>query len=131
MASGPGVTKARAVLDMLLSGGAKMRMWTVAPGFDGTGGTETVPGGGVPTVSWSPAVAGSGGQIAKAASSTSTVLANMAVASTAIAAVSYHDPADDSLIALDNSPTLPLSWAVGESPMFPAGSLVIPFVPVA
>lgn len=132
MASGPGVTKARSVLDMLLAGGAKVRLWTVAPAYDGTGGTE-VSGGGysAPTIPFNAAVAGTGGQIAKSTSSAQTLFSNMPVASSAVVALTLHDPSDNSLIALNNAWTSPVSWAVGESPMIPAGSLVVPFVPAS
>ncbi|NUO35510.1 MAG: hypothetical protein HOQ27_10680 [Dermatophilaceae bacterium] len=129
MASGPGVTKAREALDMWLASGGVIRLWTVAPGFDGAGGTETVPSGGAPTVTFQPAVAGTGGQIAKAVSTGAVTFAGMAVASSAVVALSVHDPADNSIIALDSSWIAPgAGWAAGDSPQL--ASVTVPFVPV-
>lgn len=130
MTSGPGITQGETALDMLLSGGAKMRLWTVAPAYDGTGGTEVTGGGyAAPTVTFSPSVAGTGGQIAKAVSSSAALFANMPVASSGVPAWSLHDPSTDDLIVLVSSVTWPTSWAIADSPNIPAGSIVVPFVP--
>ena len=129
MASGPGVQRAKDALDMWLGGGGVVRLWTVAPDFDGVGGTESVPGGGAPTASFQPAVAGTGGQIAKAVSGAVT-FASAAHASSAIVALSVHDPSDDSIIAIDRAWTAPgAGWAAGDSPQL--ASVTVPFVPVS
>ena len=129
MASGPGVSKACDALDMWLGGGGVVRLWTVAPAFDGTGGTESVPSGGAPTASFAPAVAGTGGQIAKAQSGTVT-FAGVPVASSSIVALSVHDPSDNSLISLDNAWSAPgAGWSAGDSPQL--ASVSVTFVPVS
>lgn len=129
MAAGAGQQAAKDALDMWLGGGGTIRLWTVAPGFDGTGGTESVPAGGAPTVSFNPAVAGTGAQIAKADAASSPIFQSVPDPSTAIVALSVHDPADDHLLVLDGAWVAPGSgWAAGDSPTFP---LSVPFVPVA
>ena len=129
MASGPGVSKACDALDMWLGGGGVVRLWTVAPAFDGTGGTESVPSGGAPMASFAPAVAGTGGQIAKAQSGTVT-FAGVPVASSSIVALSVHDPSDNSLISLDNAWSAPgAGWSAGDSPQL--ASVSVTFVPVS
>jgi len=116
-------------LDMWLSGGATIRLWTVAPAFDGTGGTEAVPAGGAPTASFQPAVEGTGGQIAKATTAVPPVFPGVPVASSAVEAISFHDPSDDHLIVLDAAFTAPgAGWSAGDSPTFPVS---VPFVPVS
>ena len=126
MASGPGVQRAKDALDMWLGGGGVVRLWLVAPAFDGTGGTESVPSGGAPTASFAPAVAGTGGQIAKAQSGTVT-FAGVPVASSSIVALSVHDPSDDSIISLDTSWTAPgTGWTAGQSPTFPVSVVFVP-----
>lgn len=130
MASGPGVQRAIDALNMWLGGGGVVRLWTVAPGFDGVGGTETVPSGGAPTASFQPAVAGTGGQIAKAASTGAVTFAGVPVASSAVVALSVHDPADNSIIAIDRAWVAPgTGWAAGDSPQL--ASVTVPFVPVS
>lgn len=130
MASGPGVSKACDALDMWLAGGGTVRLWTVAPDYDGTGGTESVPAGGAPTASFQPAVAGTGGQIAKATSTGAVTFSNVPDASADIVALSVHDPSDDSLIAIDRAWTAPgVGWSVGDSPQLAFVS--VPFVPVS
>ena len=127
MASGPGVQRAKDALDMWLGGGGVVRLWLVAPAFDGTGGTESVPSGGAPTATFSPAVAGTGGQIAKADASASPVFPGVPDASTAIVALSVHDPSDDSIISLDTSWTAPgTGWTAGQSPTFPVSVVFVP-----
>src|SRR5689334_12340916 len=115
---------------MWLSGGGVVRLWTVAPGFDGTGGTESVPAGGAPTASFQPAVAGTGGQIAKATSTGAVTFASVPDASADIVALSVHDPVDDSIISLDTNWTAPGSgWSAGDSPQLAFVSVA--YVPVA
>jgi hypothetical protein len=115
---------------MWLAGGGVIRMWTVAPNFDGTGGTESVPAGGAPTATFQPAVAGTGGQIAKATSTGVVTFTGAADDSADIVALSVHDPADDSLIAIDRAWTAPgAGWASGDSPQLAYVS--VPFVPVS
>jgi len=129
MASGPGVQRAKDALDMWLGGGGVVRLWKVAPGFDGTGGTESVPAGGAPTVSFQPAVAGTGGQIAKAQSGPVT-FSGVPDASSAIVALSIHDPSDGSLIAIDRAWSAPgAGWSSGDSPQLAYVS--VPFVPAS
>ena len=129
MASGPGVQRAKDALDMWLAGGGTIRLWKVAPAFDGTGGTESVPAGGAPTVLFQAAVAGTGGQIAKAQSGPVT-FSGVPDASSAIVALSVHDPSDNSVIALDAAWTAPgAGWASGDSPQLAYVS--VPFVPVS
>ena len=130
MASGPGVQRAKDALDMWLGNGGTIRLWKVAPAFDGTGGTESVPAGGAPTVTFQPAVAGTGGQIAKAQSTGAVTFAGVPDASSAIVALSVHDPSDNSVIALDAAFTAPgAGWASGDSPQLAYVS--VPFVPVS
>ena len=130
MASGPGVSKAIDALDMWLAGGGVVRLWTVAPDYDGTGGTESVPAGGAPTAAFQPAEAGTGGQIAKAVSTAAVTFANVPAASSDIVALSIHDPVDDSIIAIDRAWTAPgAGWSAGASPQL--ASVTVPFVPVS
>jgi len=130
MASGPGVQRAIDALDMWLAGGGTVRLWTVAPAFDGTGGTESVPAGGAPVATFQPAVAGTGGQIAKAQSTGAVTFSGVTAASSAIVALSIHDPSDNSLIAIDRAWTAPgAGWASGDSPQLAYVS--VPFVPVS
>ena len=130
MASGPGVDKACDALDMWLGGGGTVRLWTVAPDFDGTGGTESVPSGGAPTASFQPAAAGTGGQIAQAQSTGAVTFAGVPDDSADIVALSVHDPADDSLISLDNAWSAPgAGWSAGDSPQL--ASVSVTFVPVS
>lgn len=132
MASGPGVSKGQAVLDMLLAGGATVRLWSTAPDYDGDpAGVEVVPAGGAPTVTFSPAVAGTAGQIVKAVSNSAALFTDVPVANTGVVALSLHDPADDSMIAINNAWASPVPWSAGGSPLIPAGGLVVPFVPVS
>jgi hypothetical protein len=127
MASGPGVDKACDVLDMLLGDGGVIRLWTVAPDFDGTGGTESVPGGGAPTTTFQPAVPGTGGQIAKKTSTGAVTFAVVADDSSDIVALSVHDPSDDSLVAIDRAFTAPgAGWSAGDSPQLAFVS--VPFI---
>jgi hypothetical protein len=117
---------------MWLAGGGVVRLWTVAPDFNGAGGTESVPAGGAPTATFQPAVAETGGQIAKATSTDAVTFAGVPVGDEDIVALSVHDPADDSLIVLFDS--LPSGWAgagwsAGDSPQL--ASVAVPFVPVS
>ena len=129
MASGPGVQRAKDALDMWLAGGGVVRLWKVAPGFDGTGGTESVPAGGAPTATFGPAQDGTSGQIAFAKSGTVT-LAGVPDASSAITALSVHDPVDDEIISLDTNWTAPgAGWSAGDSPQL--AFVTVPFVPVS
>lgn len=131
MASGPSVATAREILDMILAGGVEVRLWTDAPAFDGTSGTE-VTGGGYdpPTVTFNPAVAGTGGQIAKGTNLSSFVMVDLPVASTDVVAISVHDPSTGDLKWLNDSWTSPVAWSAGQSPMFGAGVFGVAFVPV-
>lgn len=129
MASGPGVQRAKDALDMWLAGGGVVRLWTVAPAFDGTGGTESVPAGGAPTASFGPAQAGTSGQIAFAKSAAVT-FSGVPVASADVVALSVHDPVDDELIMLDDAWSAPgAGWSAGDSPQLAFVS--VPFVPVS
>ena len=130
MASGPGVSKACDALDMWLAGGGTVRLWTVAPAFDGTGGTESVPAGGAPVASFQPAVAGTGGQIARAQSTGAVTFSGVPDASSAIVALSIHDPSDNSLVCIDRNFVTPgAGWASGDSPQLAYVSAS--FVPVS
>ena len=130
MASRPGVQSAKDALDMWLSGGAVVRFWKVAPDGYGAGGTESVPAGGAPTASFQPAVEGTGGQVAKATSTGAVTFPGMPDPSSAITAISFHDPSDDHLIVVDDSWTAPgAGWSAGDSPQLAYVS--VPFVPVA
>lgn len=132
MSSGPSVTTARQMLDMILGSDVDVRLWTVAPAFDGTGGTEVTGGGYAPAVlTANAAVAGTGGQIAKSTSQNGVLFTNMPVASTSVVAISVHVHSTGAMVALNNAWTSPVAWAVGASPLIPAGSLVVPFVPAA
>ena len=131
MTSGPGVAQARTALDMWLGGGGVIRLWTVAPNFDGTGGTESVPSGGAPTATFAAAVAGTGGQIAKATNQGAFVLTELPVASTSVVAISVHEHSTGALKWKNDSWSSPVPWAVGESPMFPAEAFAVAFVPVS
>lgn len=117
MASGPGVSKGQLALDLLLAGGALVRLWTVAPAFDGTGGAESVPAGGAPSVTFQPSVAGSGGQIATATTTGPVTFMGVPDASGSIVALSVHDPSDNSMICIDQAWVAPgAGWAAGQSP---------------
>lgn len=130
MASGPGVQRAKDALDMWLGGGATIRLWLVAPDFNGAGGTESVPGGGAPTSTFQPAVDGTGGQIAKATSTGAVTFPVVPDDSSDIVAISFHDPSDDSLIVVDDAWTAPgAGWSAGDSPQL--ASVTVPFVPVS
>lgn len=117
---------------MWLAGGGVIRLWTVAPDFDGIGGNESVPAGGSPTAAFQPAVAGTGGVIAKATTSGPVTIPSVPHASTDIVAMSVHDPSDDSIIHLDTQvdpSTFGSGWAAGESPQL--AYVTVSFVPVA
>ena len=130
MASGPGVARACDALNMWLAGGGVVRLWTVAPAFDGTGGTESVPSGGAPTSSFQPAVDGTGPQIAKADSSGPVTFPGVPNDSSDIVAISFHDPSDDTLIVVDETFTAPgAGWSAGDSPQL--ASVTVSFVPVS
>lgn len=102
---------------MWLGGGGVLRLWTVAPDYDGTGGTESVPSGGAPSATFDPAEDGTGGQIASVQTSASVTFVGVPAASSSIVAVSVHDPSDDSIIAIDRTWTAPGSgWSAGQSP---------------
>lgn len=132
MASGPSVDAAREMLDMILASDVDVRLWTVAPAFDGTGGTEVVGGGYAPAVlTTNPAVAGTAGQIAKATSLGGLLFTNMPVASTAVVAISVHVHSTGDLRWLNDTWVSPVAWAVGESPLIPAGDFAVAFVPVS
>jgi len=130
VSSGPSPQAAKDALDMWLAGGATIRLWTVAPDFDGTGGTEAVPAGGAPTSSFQPAVSGTGAQIAKATSSGAVTFPGVPVASTDVVALSFHDPSDGHLIVVDRAWTAPgAGWSAGASPQL--ASVSVPFVQVS
>lgn len=129
MASGPGVSKACLALDVLLSGGGVVRLWTTAPAFDGSGGVETVPSGGAPSATFQPAVAGTGGQIAVSQSAGPVTFVGVPVASGSVVALSVHDPADNSLICIDRAWVAPgAGWTAGQSPQL--AYVQAAFVPV-
>jgi hypothetical protein len=114
---------------MWLGGGGVIRLWTVAPDFDGTGGTESVPSGGAPTATFAAAVAGTGGQIAKAVTTGPVTFVGVPAASSAIVALSVHDPSDNSIIAINRTWTAPgAGWTAGQSPSLAFVS--VPFIPV-
>ena len=132
MAAGPSVTAGKLALDTWLSSDVDVRFWTVAPAFDGTGGTQVTGGGYAPAVvSFNASVTGTGGQIAKAIQSTSFVLSNMPVASGSVVAISLHEHSSGNLKWLDNAWTSPVSWTIGQSPLFNVGALTVAFVPVS
>jgi hypothetical protein len=132
MASGPSVDAAIEMLDQELGSDRDVRLWTVAPDFDGTGGTEVTGGDYEPAVLTSaPAVAGTGGQIAKAVNLLGFYFADMPVASTAVVAISVHVHSTGELRWLNDSWTSPVAWAIGESPLIPAGVFALAFVPVS
>ena len=132
MSSGPSVTAAREILDMILASDVDVRLWTVAPAFDGTGGTEVSGGGYAPAVlTENPAVAGTGGQIAKADNQLSFLFTNVPVPSSSVVAISVHTHSTGALRWLNNSWTSPVSWSAGGSPLFPAGSFAVAIVPVS
>lgn len=138
MASGPSIQSAKRILNAEIGGisytpppSVDVRMWTAAPTFAGTGGTQ-VSGGG-----YSPQVVtvggpqdGGTGQLAKIASDAAVTFSNMPVASTAVVAISFHDHSTGDLVWLNDSWTPPDTWAVGESPQFPVAALVVDIVPV-
>ena len=131
MASGPSVTAGIEYLDMELGSDRDVRLWTVAPDFDGTGGTEVTGGGYAPAVLTSnPAVAGTGGQIAKATSSAGLLFTNMPVASGSVVAISVHVHSTGEMRWVDDSWSSPVAWAIGESPLIPAAAFALAFVPV-
>ena len=137
MASGPSVSVAKSILDCYfggiapsdIPGSVEVRLWTVAPDFDGTGGTEATSSAAWPTLAMSTAVDGGVGQIAKALSSGTLLFAEMTEASGDVVAFSTHDVSTGDLIWLNNSWTSPMSWAAGESPLVPAGEFVADMIP--
>ena len=132
MSSGPSVNSGKLALDTILASDVDMRLWTVAPNFAGTGGTQVTGGGYAPAVvSFAASVAGSGGQIAKAVQSTSFVLSNMPVASGSIVAMTLHEHSSGDIKWLDNAWTSPVSWTIGQSPLFNVGALTVAWVPVS
>lgn len=137
MASGPSVDVAKSILDCYFGGVApsdvpasiEVRLWTVAPDFDGTGGTEATSGSSWPTLSVDAATAGGVGQIAKALSDVDMLFATMTEASTAVVAFTTHHVSSGDLIWLNNSWTSPVSWSAGESPLVPAGEFFADMIP--
>ena len=131
MGSGPSVSAGIDYLDMELGSDRDVRLWTVAPDFDGTGGTEVTGGGYAPAVLTSnPAVAGTGGQIAKATSLGSLLFTNMSVASTSVVAITVHVHSTGEMRWVDNAWTSPVPWSIGQSPLIPAAAFALAFVPV-
>lgn len=132
MASGPSVATGQSMLDMVLGSDVDVRLWTVAPAFDGTGGTE-VSGGGyaAAVVTFNASAAGSGGQIVKATNQGQLLFTNMPVASSDVVAISVHTHSTGALVWLNNSWISPVAWAVGDSPMIPAGAFAVALVPVS
>ena len=137
MASGPSVSVAKSILDCYFGGVApsdvpsslEERLWTVAPDFDGTGGTEATSGSDWPVLTVSASVDGGVGQIAKALSSVDLLFASMGDASDVVVAFSTHDVSTGDLVWLNNSWSSPVSWSAGESPLVPAGEFVADMIP--
>lgn len=139
MASGPSVDVAKEILDGYFGGIAittlppsvDVRLWTVAPDFDGTGGTEVTGGAYTPAVlAAGSATVGGVGQIAKILSSGPITFYDMPSDSTDVVAFTTHDHIDGRMLWLNDSWTSPTSWAVGESPQVPAAAFFAEFVPV-
>lgn len=132
MASGPSVSAAIDYLNMELGSDRDVRFWTSPPARDGSGGAEVSGGGYAPAVlQGNAAVAGTGGQIAKATNMAGFYFADMPVASTDVVAVSVHVHSTGEMRWLNDSWTPPMTWSVGQSPLFPADTFAIAFVPVA
>jgi hypothetical protein len=137
MSSGPSVSVAKSILDCYFGGIApsdipslvEVRMWTVAPAFDGTGGTAATSAGSWPVLAMSAAVAGGVGQIAKVLTSAQLLFVTMTQASTAVVAFSTHNVSTGGLVWLNNSWTSPVSWSAGESPLIPATDFFGDIVP--
>jgi hypothetical protein len=130
--SGPSVSAGIDYLDMELGSDRDVRLWTVAPDFGGAGGTEVTGGGYAPAVLTSnPAVAGTGGQIAKATSLAGLLYTNMPVASGSVVAITVHIHSTGEMRWLDDAFVSPVAWAIGESPLIPAASFALAFVPVS
>jgi hypothetical protein len=125
--SGPSVDAGIEILDQELATDRDVRLWTVAPAFDGTGGTEVTGGGYAPAVpGFNAAVAGTGGQIAKASGSAGCLFTNMPVASTAVVAISIHVHSTGEMRALNDSWTSPTAWSIGQSPLINVAAAFIP-----
>jgi hypothetical protein len=75
-------------------------------------------------------VAGTGGQIARAQSTGAVTFPSVPAASSAIVALSIHDPSDNSLVCIDRNFVAPgAGWASGDSPQLAYVSAS--FVPVS
>lgn len=137
MASGPSQLYAKKFLNAV--GGISftpppavdVRLWTVAPSFAGTGGTEVAGGSYAPAVlSVAAAVNGGTGQIAKVLSDASFLFTSMPVASSSVVAFSVHDHITGDMVWLNDSWSPPDAWAIGASPQVAAGAFVLDFIPV-
>lgn len=139
MASGPSVQTAKDILNAVIGGlyfetpaSVDVRLWTVAPTFDGSGGTEVVGAGYTPAVlSVGTAVNGGVGEIARILSDAPLLFTDMPVPSTSIAAASIHNHDTGALIWLNDQWSPPDAWNVGDSPLIPAGAFFTSLVPVS
>jgi hypothetical protein len=132
VASGPSVDIAIEILDAYIGCvtpssiplSVDCRLWTVAPAFDGTGGTEVTGGGYAPEVfTTTAATAGGAGVIAKIQNA-NFYFTNLPVASSSVVAATIHNHGTGQMIWLNDSWTSPGAWAVGGSPLIKAVDIV-------
>lgn len=127
-----------AVLDAIFNAGSyvgpavvHVRLWTVAPAADGTGGTECTGVMVRPLLSSAVAVAGGAGQVAKVTSDQAVIFEGINEASSAVVAMSIHDDSDGTLVWV--GPFVPPAtkasggWDAGDSPAISAGSILAAF----
>jgi len=132
VASGPSVSAAIDYLNMELGSDRDIRFWTVPPNRDGTGGVEVSGGGYAPAVlSSNPATPGAGAQIAKATNAVGFYFTDMPAASDDVVAVSVHVHSTGEMRWLNDSWVAPMTWDVGQSPLFPPDTFALAFVPVS
>lgn len=106
-----------------------MRLWTVAPAPDGTGGTECTGTSVRPILSSAAAAVGSAGRVAQVASSQSVLFQGIAQASSAVVAASFHDDATGEIVWLTawSPASTGDTWPAGGSPLIAAGNVVNAF----
>lgn len=108
-----------------------MRLWTVAPAADGSGGTEVTGGDVRPILRSGAAVNGLAGERARVASQEPVTLTAIDQPSSAVVHVSFHD-ADTGEMVWDSPWSPPADaasggWDAGDSPSINAGDIVNAF----
>ena len=103
-----------------------VRLWTVAPNPDGTGGTECTGGGVRPILYAAAPQAGSAGRMAQVKTAQGLLFQEIDQASTEVVYASVHDDATGDIEWL-GAWTPPEPWAAGASPLIPAGAFTAAF----